>query len=192
MTRGKPERVRAGAERGDRHPALHRGREAAHRGVRPLAETQRHHDPVGAIERLGARHAGVVVGVDRPVRIEREQHRTAEAVALAEDLREHGQPLFAAVLLVAGEEHEVAAGAGARTGRVGDGSGGGAGAGGRERGEGEQQGGENAGWAHAALVRGDARRVNAATPDVADGARAPLNPPYPHVATSRRAAGLPR
>ena len=53
------------------------------------------------------------VRVDRAVlRIDREQHRAAEAVAAGQDLAELRQSLLGAVLLVAGDQHNVLAIAG--------------------------------------------------------------------------------
>jgi hypothetical protein len=69
----------------------------------------------------GAGDALVIVGIDRAVGIEREEDGAFEAVALAENLGEHRQAFFAAVFFVAGEKHEMPAGAGARAGGVSDG-----------------------------------------------------------------------
>jgi hypothetical protein len=121
MVRGETERMRAGAQRDNRDAAGHGGGETPHHVVGPLAEPQRQHEAVGGVELRGVAEAGVVVGIDRAVGIERKQHRAAEAVALAEDLGEHRQPFLAAVFLVAGEKHQVPAGARAGAGRIRDG-----------------------------------------------------------------------
>src|SRR5262249_44418480 len=60
-------------------------------------------------ESLGTRHAGRVVGVDGSVGIQGEKDCARESMPLAEDLRQHRQPFFRAVLLVARQKDDVLA-----------------------------------------------------------------------------------
>ena len=58
-----------------------------HRLVRPGPVAQLHDDKGGGVERLGTGQRVAVVGIDRAVRIEREEDGALEAMTLAENLR---------------------------------------------------------------------------------------------------------
>ena len=81
--------------------------EALHRVVGPRAETQRHDDDVGRVESFGAGERFTVVGIDRAVGVEGEEHGGFEAVALTKNFRQHRQRFFATIFFVAGEQHDV-------------------------------------------------------------------------------------
>ena len=96
-----------GAEGDERDAAFEGGDEALHVGIGPVAETQAEDDGVGGVEGDGIGEGFLVVGVDRAVGVEGEEHGAFEAVALAQDFREHGHRFLAAVFFVAGEEDDV-------------------------------------------------------------------------------------
>ena len=60
--------------------------EARHVLVGPGAEAQGHDNRVRRVERGRVRQRPAVLGIDRPVGIDREEHRSLEAVQLVNDL----------------------------------------------------------------------------------------------------------
>ena len=101
--------VGARAEGDDGDTAFERLNEVPHVRLGPVAEAEGHDDGVGRIERLSMGNAGLVIGVDRAIGIDGEEHRTFEAVALAENFCEHRQAFLGAIFLVAREEDNVPA-----------------------------------------------------------------------------------
>ena len=78
-----------------------------HLGVGKVAEPRRDHHQVGRPQRLEAGDVVDRVGVDRArLRVDRVEHRAAEAVVPGEDLRQLRERLLAAVFLVAADEHD--------------------------------------------------------------------------------------
>lgn len=106
-TLGIFEGVGGGAERDDGDAAAVGVDEVFHLVVGVVAPAEGHDDDVGGVEGVGVGEGTGVVGVDDAVGIEREEDGAFEAVALAEDFREHGQRFLAAVFLVAGEQDDV-------------------------------------------------------------------------------------
>ena len=106
-TLGIFEGVGGGAEGDDGDAAAVSVDEVLHLIVGVIAPAEGHDDDVGGVEGVGVGERTDVVGVDDAVGIEREEDGAFEAVALAEDFREHGQRFLAAVFLVAGEEDDV-------------------------------------------------------------------------------------
>lgn len=132
---GELEGVGAGAEADDGDVAVDGVVEVFECGVRPFAEAEGHDDGVGGVEGFWGAEAFAAVGVDGAIVIDGEEDGAFEAVVLAEEFAEHGEGLFGAVFLVAGEEDDVFAGAGAFAAGVGDPAVSGFGEGGDEGGE---------------------------------------------------------
>ena len=95
------------AEGDERDAAFEGGDEALHVGIEPVAETQAENDRVGGVEGGGVGEGFLVIGVDRTVGVEGEEHGAFEAVTLAQDFREHGHRFLAAVFFIAREEDDV-------------------------------------------------------------------------------------
>ena len=120
---GEVERVGRRAQSDQWYAAFERAHELGHGLVGPDTETQRHDDDIRRLEGGGIGQRLLVVRVDGAVGVEREQHRALEAMALAEDLRQHGQRFLAAVLLVTGEQHDMGDGFGSARGQQDQGGG---------------------------------------------------------------------
>ena len=101
--------MRRRAQADDRPARLDIVGEVLHLLVGQIAESREEHHQVGRWQALP--DPGILsspVGVDRAVgRIDGEQHRTLEAMALGEDLGQLRQRLFGAVFLVAADQHDV-------------------------------------------------------------------------------------
>ena len=81
-------------------------------GQFPKAGEDQHQ--VGRIERLETGNVGLVLGIDfTGFGVDREEDRAVEAVMRRQDLRHHGQRFFRAVFLVAADQYDVFAQAGA-------------------------------------------------------------------------------
>ena len=101
------EGVRRRPQADDRPARLDVVDDVLHLVVGQVAEAGEEDHQVGRLERLQAGDVVATVGVDRPVLVDREQHRALEAVMLREDLRQLRQRLLRAVLLVAADQHDV-------------------------------------------------------------------------------------
>ena len=81
-------------------------------GGKPL-KTQEHHRKIRAVERLHARDVLRLARADVAVLIDVKQHRAFESLMLREDARQRRQRFLRAVLVIAREEDDVLAFAGA-------------------------------------------------------------------------------
>jgi hypothetical protein len=72
-----------------------------------MAETQQHNNGISGIECLRMTQTAASGRVDGAIGPEAEKHGAFKAVALTEDLAEHGHGLLAAVFLIAGEQNDV-------------------------------------------------------------------------------------
>jgi len=76
-----------------------------------------HH--VGRLKEAHARYVGLDARIDSTVlRVDREEHRALEPVTPGQDLRDHGQGLFASILPLAADEDDVLAPASAALARL--------------------------------------------------------------------------
>jgi hypothetical protein len=105
---------------------------------------------VRAIEGLGLAQGGAVVRVDGAVRVMGEEDDATETMALREEAGEHGHGLLGAILLIAGQEDDGLARAGALAAREVEP----AGAGGEGLGGGERHGAQREGQEGTEAVHG--------------------------------------
>ena len=113
------EGVGRGAQAHDRPPRLDVVDDVLHLLVGKFAKTCGDHHQVGVRERFEARDVRLLLRVDRPgLGVYREQHDALETVPHGEQLAQHRHRFLGAVFLVAGDEDDLAAGAGAVAARI--------------------------------------------------------------------------
>ena len=107
------EGVRRRAQSGDRSAAIEIRIDVLHLLLRELLEPQEHHHQVGGIERLHAWHVRIPGDDVARGRIDVEQHCTLESLMLRQQPRQSRQRLLRPILVIAREEDDVLALAGA-------------------------------------------------------------------------------
>ena len=114
------EGVRRGAQADDRPPRFDVVHDVLHLLVGELPEPRRDDHEVRVSQSLETRDVRLLLRIDRPrLRVDREQHDALEAVPHGEHLAEHRHRFLGAVLLVAGDQDDLPARAGAVASRVG-------------------------------------------------------------------------
>ena len=114
-------RMRRGSQAENRFARVHEVHDVFHLAVRQLAEPQKHHHHIRAVELFQAGDVRLDVRINfTGVGIDREEDRASESMPLRQDLGQHRHAFLRAVFLVPGHEDDVLAFARANFPPVGD------------------------------------------------------------------------